>query len=405
MGYMASQQKMVAKLKNWGRKSVPFIIVAVIAFGMGVKLSGFDLTSLERNKNSKAPADLNYTSVEQLYDRLRQKYDGNLDAEKLIDGMKKGLVEATGDPYTTYFTPKESQDFQDSLDGKFSGIGAELGKKDGQLVVVSPLEGFPAQKAGVKTGDIILQVNGEDASKWSVDQAVSKIRGDKGTTVKIQVARDQKPLEFTITRDDITIPSVKYEVTSDNIGYMQISRFAEDTGALAQKAADEFKSKNVKGVVLDLRGDGGGYLDAAVSVSSLWLDNGQTVVQERQGNKVVDTLQAKGGNVLKGFPTVVLIDGGSASASEITAGALQDTANAKLVGVKSFGKGSVQELQKLNDGSELKVTVARWYTPKGKNIDKEGISPDIEVKMNDDDVAANRDPQKDRSFSFINTKQ
>ncbi|HSX28099.1 MAG TPA: S41 family peptidase [Candidatus Saccharimonadales bacterium] len=379
--------------------------MAVIAFGMGVKLSGFDLTSLERNKNSKAPADLNYTSVEQLYDRLRQKYDGNLDAEKLIDGMKKGLVEATGDPYTTYFTPKESQDFQDSLDGKFSGIGAELGKKDGQLVVVSPLEGFPAQKAGVKTGDIILQVNGEDASKWSVDQAVSKIRGDKGTTVKIQVARDQKPLEFTITRDDITIPSVKYEVTSDNIGYMQISRFAEDTGALAQKAADEFKSKNVKGVVLDLRGDGGGYLDAAVSVSSLWLDNGQTVVQERQGNKVVDTLQAKGGNVLKGFPTVVLIDGGSASASEITAGALQDTANAKLVGVKSFGKGSVQELQKLNDGSELKVTVARWYTPKGKNIDKEGISPDIEVKMNDDDVAANRDPQKDRSFSFINTKQ
>lgn len=388
------------KIKQWGSKAGPYLIVAVLAFALGIKFSGFDLNSLKKDKTS--PHDLNYTSVEKLYDTLRDRYDGNLDANKLVDGMKKGLVEATGDPYTVYMTAKESAEFKDSLEGKFSGIGAELGKRGEQLVVVSPLDGFPAQKAGVRAGDAILGVNGEAASKWSVEQAVSKIRGKKGTDVTLKLGRDEKSVDITVTRDDITVPSVKHEITSDNIGYMQISRFAEDTAGLAEQAAQEFKDKHVKGVVLDVRANGGGYLESAVDVASLWLDEGQVVVQEREGKEVKDTLKAKGNNILKDIPTTVLIDGGSASASEIVAGALQDHGVAKLVGTKSFGKGSVQELQSLKDGGELKVTIARWYTPNGKNIDKEGITPNTEVKLDDGDIAAGKDPQKERAYSLLN---
>lgn len=390
----------IQKVKQWGSKAGPYLIVAVLAFALGIKFSGFDLNSLKKDKTS--PHDLNYTSVEKLYDTLRDRYDGNLDANTLVDGMKKGLVEATGDPYTVYMTAKESAEFKDSLEGKFSGIGAELGKRGEQLVVVSPLDGFPAQKAGVKAGDAILAVNGEAASKWSVEQAVSKIRGKKGTDVTLKLGRDQKSVDVTVTRDDITVPSVKHEITSDNIGYMQISRFAEDTAGLAEQAAQEFKDKHVKGVVLDVRANGGGYLESAVDVASLWLDEGQVVVQEREGKEVKDTLKAKGNNILKDIPTTVLIDGGSASASEIVAGALQDHGVAKLVGTKSFGKGSVQELQSLKDGGELKVTIARWYTPNGKNIDKEGISPNTEVKLDEGDIAAGKDPQKERAYSLLN---
>ena len=390
------------KAKKWGSKIGPYAIVAILAFALGIKFSGLDLNSFKKDKTS--PQNLDYSSVEQLYDTLRSKYDGKLDSNKLIDGMKKGLVEASGDPYTVYMNAQESNEFKDSLEGKFSGIGAELGKRGDQLVVVSPLDGFPAQKAGVKAGDAILEVNGEASSKWSVEQAVSKIRGEKGTDVTLKLGRDGKTVDVTVTRDDITVPSVKHEITSDNIGYLQISRFAEDTSGLAEQAAQEFKDKGVKAVVLDVRANGGGYLQSAVDVSSLWLNEGQTVVQEREGGKVKDTLRASGQNPLKGIPTVVLIDGGSASASEIVAGALKDNGAAKLVGVKSFGKGSVQELQNLKDGGELKVTIARWFTPGGKNIDKEGISPNTEVKLEEADVNAGKDPQKDKAFSLLNNQ-
>lgn len=373
---------------------LPYAIVIIVAFCFGLKFNDFNW------EGKHTGGELNYSSVDQLYGVLRDNYDGTLDPQKLTDGMKKGLVEAAGDPYTTYFTEKESQEFRDSLEGKFSGIGAELGKREERLVIISPLDGFPAAKAGLKAGDAILQVNGEDAAEWSVEQAVSKIRGEKGTTVQLKIARDNQPMDFTITRDEITIPSVKSEV-KDGIGYLQISRFAEDTAELSRKAAQDFKKQNVKGVVLDMRGNGGGYLEAAVDVSSLWI-NGKVVVEERDGDKVVDTLRGKGASVLEGVPTAVLIDGGSASASEIVAGALQDHNAATLIGAKSFGKGSVQSLEKLKSGGELKVTVARWYTPNGKNIDKEGISPNIEVKLEDADAAAGRDPQKDRAFSWVN---
>ena len=360
------------------------------------------LVLLSNSQNKDTPSSLNFASVQQVYNSLRQKYDGQLDAQKLIDGAKKGMVAAAGDPYTVYFTGDEAKQFFGDLNGQFSGIGAQLDKRDNQLVIVSTLDNSPARKAGLQAGDAIIKVNGEDATSWSIDQAVSKIRGDKGTTVKLSIVRNNSAQDFSIVRDEITTPSVTYSETSDNIGYMRIASFANDTADLAQKAAQEFKDKGVKGVVLDLRGDGGGYLTAAQSVASLWLPEGKTIVQERRGDVVQETLKAtQASPLLAGLPTIVLVDGGSASASEIVSGALHDNNVAKLVGLKTFGKGSVQDLLDLPDGAELKVTVAKWYTPNGKNINKEGIQPDVNVTLSDDDVKNGRDPQKDKAFDLV----
>jgi carboxyl-terminal processing protease len=337
--------------------------------------------------------------VQQVYDKLRDQFDGKLETQKLIDGAKKGLVDAAGDPYTVYFTNDEAKKFKNDLDGKFSGIGAELGKKDDALQVVSTIDESPARKAGLQAGDVIVKVNDDDTNGWSIDQAVSKIRGDRGTTVKLTIARSQQLKEFSIVRDDIVNPSVNSSIIADNIGYMRISRFADDTAGLAKQGAADFKAKGVKGVILDMRGNGGGYLTAAQAVSSLWLKQGDLIVEER-GNES-DKLTANGSPVLAGVPTVVLIDGGSASASEITAGALHDHNAAKLVGVKSFGKGSVQQIIDLTSGGQLKVTVAKWFTPNGVNISKEGIKPDTEVTASDDDLSAGRDPQKDKAIELL----
>lgn len=379
------------------------LIAAVVAVGsfIGGTRSENVLAMLKNDQHANTPEALDLASVQDVYRKLRANYDGEIDTQKLVDGAKKGMVSAAGDPYTVYFTDDEAKQFNDDLAGKFSGIGAELGQKDGNLLVVTTLDDSPARKAGLQTDDIIAKVNDDDTTGWPIDQAVSKIRGEKGTTVKLTIVRNQEVKEFSIVRDNIVNPSVKYEITADNIGYLRISRFAEDTDNLAQTAAREFVAKGVKGVILDLRGNGGGYLTAAQSVSGLWLDTGKEVVQERQGDKVKDTLKAMGNSTLKGVKTVVLIDGGSASASEIVAGALNDYDAAQLVGTKTYGKGSVQELLRVPMGGQLKVTIAKWYTPHGKNINKEGIAPDVELKPTEEQIAADNDVQKAKAIEIL----
>ncbi|HEU5187766.1 MAG TPA: S41 family peptidase, partial [Candidatus Saccharimonadales bacterium] len=249
--------------------------------------------------------------------------------------------------------------------------------------------------------DLIVKVNDQDTTGWSIDKAVSEIRGEKGTTVKLTIVRDQEVKDFSIVRDAIVNPSVRYEITEGNIGYLRISRFSDtDTVDLARKAAQEFKQKGVKGVVLDLRGNGGGYLGAAQDVSGIWLKD-KVVVQERRGNEVVETLKSDGNAILEGVPTVVLIDEGSASASEIVAGALRDHEAAQLLGKKTFGKGSVQTIEEMPGGGQLKITIAKWYTPNGKNINKEGIQPDIQVEISKEDITAGRDLQRQRAFEIF----
>lgn len=393
--------------KTQGKKSrfIYLLLAGVIVFALGVNVGNGRIPVNQQrsiSSNNQLPNDLDYESVEAIYDKLRTSYDGELKADQLMDGIKQGLARASGDPYTEYFNAKDADEFNDELNGSFTGIGAELGKNAADNIeIISPIAGFPAEKAGLRAKDVIAEIDGKSAVGITVTEAVSKIRGEAGTKVKLKVVRDSKQeLEFEITRAQITIASVKSEIV-DGIGIMTISRFGGDTVELASKAASEFKAANVRGVVLDMRGNPGGLLDAAVGVSSLWLDKSQTVLQEKRDGKVIKSFGSNGAATLKGIKTVVLINEGSASASEITAGALQDNKAATLIGDKSYGKGSVQQIMPLRDGSMLKVTSAHWFTPSGNGIDKKGIQPDQKVERSDDDFKNGRDPQKDAALAEL----
>ncbi len=384
-----------------------------IAFSAGLNPINFhytfDLRPTKHNKQvaKNLPAHLDYDKVDQVYKSLKENYDGQLSQEQLEQGLSHGLAEATKDPYTVYFTAKEAKDFNSQLNNSFSGIGAQLGQdKDSNLEVIAPIAGLPADKAGIKAKDLIASINGQTTSGMSVDEAVNKIRGPKGSKVTLQIVRNhQQSLTFTITRDDIKLPSVKTKILDGNIGYLQITSFSDDTVDLATKAANDFKAKNVKGIVLDLRDDPGGLLDAAVKVSSLWIPDGKNILQEKRGgNIVVDSYNASGSNTLSGIPTVVLVNGGSASASEITAGALHDQKVAYVIGEKSYGKGVVQQLINFGDGSQLKVTVASWYRPDGENINHKGITPDKLVKISDEDAKASNDTQLKAAQAYLSQR-
>lgn len=394
--------------KKFNITSVILAIAAMFGiFSLGVGIGNgnisFGRDSLFNSSVSKnLPANLDYSGVERLYDLLRKQFDGELSEEELLDGLKRGLVSASGDQYTEYLNPEEAKEFSDDMNGTFSGIGAELAKEEKSVIIVAPISGFPAEKAGLRPHDVIAEIDGESAYDISVTEAVNRIRGESGTKVKLKIIRDQsETLDFEITRATITIPSVEHEIKDGNIGYLKISRFSEDTAGLARKAAEEFKQKNVSGVVLDLRSNPGGLLDSAVELSSLWLPEGKTVLQEKRDGVVTRTFTSRGNAILSGVETVVLIDEGSASASEITAGALKDNGAATLIGMKSFGKGSVQSLERLPNGGVLKVTIARWFTPNGKNIDKEGIEPDKKVEFTAEDAKAKRDPQLDAALKEL----
>lgn len=339
-------------------------------------------------------ANIDLSSVEATYKQLQANYDGDLDLQKLVYGANRGMVEATGDPYTVYMDPEEAEKFNKDLEGDIgAGIGAEIGVRSSRAAVIRVLPNHPAEKAGVHGGDIIESVNGESAAKWDSDTTAKAIRGEKGTTVKLTVIRNGELKEFTITRDIINNPSVESRV-EDGIGIIKISRFDTETGVLARKAAESLNSQNLKGVIVDLRSDGGGYLDAAKDVAGIWL-NDATVATQRNGNVVISQEKTGHSAILGDMKTVVLVDGGSASASEILAAALRDNGKATLVGEKTFGKGSVQHMIDLDAGAQLKVTIARWYTPKGINVSEKGLIPEEEVKLTQEDIDADRDPQLD----------
>lgn len=381
-------------------------ILAVGFFVLGLNIGSGRITMPWHHKgpSSNLPSRLDYNSVNQIYKSLKDNYDGKLSAQQLEDGLKHGLAAATKDPYTNYFNAQEAKEFDEEISNTFSGVGAQLGQDSkGNLEVIAPIAGTPADKAGLKSKDLIAEINGESTNGMSVDDAVSKIRGKAGTKVKLSVIRDKsQSLTFVITRQNITVPSVKSKILDGNIGYIQITNFAPDTTEAVGKAVEQFKQANVKGIILDMRNNPGGLLDSAVNVSSLWLPTGKNILKEKTGNTVVKSYEASGNNPAKGIPTVVLINSGSASASEITAGALRDNKAAYLIGEKSYGKGVVQQLIDFGDGSKLKVTVASWYRPNGQNINKKGVQPDQVIKMNEADVKAGKDPQLQAAQDYLN---
>jgi carboxyl-terminal processing protease len=382
------------------------VAMAALIFFIGVGFGDGHLSFTSgSNENPNLPSKLNYSTVDDVYNVLKDNYDGKLTETQLLNGIKTGLADSTKDPYTEYFTPAEAKDFQSQLNNSFSGIGAELGKdKSGNIQIVAPISGFPADKAGVKAQDVITAINGASTSGMGVDEAVSKIRGKAGTTVTLSVVRDGgQQLDIKITRQNITVPSVSHKVLVGNIGYIQITTFADDTSELIGTAATELKQAGVKSIILDLRDNPGGLLSAAIDVSSKWLAPGTTILQEKRGSVVTQTYKAEAGDTLKDIPTVVLVNGGSASASEITAGALHDNKAATIIGEKSYGKGVVQQLIDLKDGAQLKVTVASWYRPNGQSINHKGISPDRAVKENDNATPDN-DAQLQAAESYLQNK-
>lgn len=392
-------------------------LLLVILVGAGVFRAGysagrsgitFQPKSFKIVNEKDQSATVDYSLLWEALKAVEKNYidKDNIDQRKVLFGAVSGAVAAAGDEYTQFFDQKDLENFRTSLSGSFDGIGAEVGKKDGNIVIIAPLPDTPAERAGLLAKDIIVSINGESTAEMGVDEAVTKIRGRRGTQVTLSIFREgaDQPYEVKITRDTITIKSVKWEyktVGDKNVAVITLSRFGDDTETLLDKAISEISSRKVDGLVIDLRNDPGGYLESAVSVASQWVPKDQLVVTEDHSNGQSIPYKSSGFNRLARYKTVVLINGGSASASEILAGALQDHKIATLIGEKSFGKGSVQQLFELPDETAVKVTVAKWITPGGKNLNKEGLHPDIEVKMSEEDITAKRDPQLDRALQEV----
>lgn len=333
-------------------------------------------------------------------------YDGLSKQERRIYGAIKGMVDSEKDPYTTFFTPKETESFETEIKGSFSGVGMEVGKKDGVLIVIAPIVDTPAFRAGVKAGDKIIKINDISTVDMSVDKAISLIRGEKGTTVNISMYRDgvDKPLEFSLVRDTIKLPTLDHSYDLKTGVYtIKLYSFSEQSAQLFREAIVAFDKTKSKKLIIDLRGNPGGYLEAALDMTSWFIPAGKVVVTQDYGTKSPqEQLRSYGhGPVPADVKIAVLVDGGSASASEILAGALQDYGRATLVGQQTFGKGSVQEYLKITDDTGLKVTIARWLTPKGNSISVSGLKPDVEVKPTEEQVKNKQDVVLDKAVEIL----
>jgi len=399
------------------RIRVVFVVTAlVLAVGVagGAYYLGFSRGSAQTKNISiqgisggETPSNVSadFSLFWQAWNELKSKQinSKNTDDQNMLYGAISGLAGAFGDPYTVFFNPKDADKFNSDIQGSFGGIGAELGSKDHQIIIIAPLKNTPAERAGLKPQDAILEVDGVSIAGLTIDQTVQKIRGDAGTKVTLTIMRDgwDSSKKFEITREIINVPTVDWSMKNGDVIYLQLYNFNAQAESLFYNAMLNGLMKGGKGLVLDLRNNPGGYLDEAVNLAGWFVDRGSVVVKERYADGHEQVLRTNGNQALKGFPVVVLVNEGSASASEILAGALRVDRGIKLVGVKTFGKGTVQEVDSLKDGSTLKITTANWLLPDGTLIDKNGLNPDYEVKLTDDDIKAKRDPQLDKALEVL----
>lgn len=332
-------------------------------------------------------------------------YANKVSDQDRVWGAVQGLASSFGDPYTVFFPPSENKEFNQNIHGSFGGIGAEIGMKDKILTVISPLKDTPSYKAGLKSGDKIVKINKKDATNMTVDKAIELIRGDIGTIVKLTIFREGERVtrDLDITRAKIEIPTTETEVRSDGVFVIRFFTFSENSDVAFRDALIKFKESGSNKLIVDLRGNPGGYLESAVNIASWFLDEGKTVVTENFGNsKKPQVYRSHGPKMFDDkLKFVILVDGGSASASEILAGALQENGVAKLVGSQTFGKGSVQELIPITDDTSLKVTIAKWFTPDGMSISEHGLTPDVVVPYTIKDFERKVDPQMDKALEIV----
>lgn len=379
-----------------------FLILVILAsFGLGTWFGKTQVVC-----EVCPPQDLNFSLFWETWNKLQEKYvdKEKFDTKEMIYGAISGMVKSLDDPYTVFLKPEDTKRFIEDVKGTFEGVGMEIGVRKGQLQVIAPLEGTPAQKAGLRAGDKIIKVDDRPTIDMTIDEAVNLIRGSKGTEVTLTVYREEwkETKDITIVRGVIKVPSLKWELKEDNIAYLKIYQFSEKASVDFQKVAIEILESPAQKIILDLRNNPGGYLEVAHDITGWFLEKGQIVVIEDFGDSELrKEYKAQGNARLLPYPIVILINQGSASASEILAGALRDNRGVKLIGESSFGKGSVQELERLSGGSSLKITVANWLTPKGELITDKGLEVDIEVEVTEEDYGQDRDPQLEKAIEII----
>jgi len=356
------------------------------------------------NMENGKPEGVDFSLFWDAWSKVKKEYvnNKNINDQDLVYGAITGMVGSLKDQNSVFFAPSDATKFTQDLAGQFSGIGARLDVKDNQLIITSTIKDSPAERIGLKAGDKITQIDSKDTAGLQVEDAVKLIRGEKNTGVKLTIMREgfSAPKDFSVIRDTIQVPTVESKMIG-NIAYIHLYAFTEQSPFLFYQNALQMATQNPKGLVLDLRDNPGGFLEAAVNLSGWFLDSGKPVVTEEFGNGDKQAYTSYGNGLFRDLPVVVLINGGSASASEILTGALRDDRGVKTVGEKSFGKGTVQQLENLKDGSMLKITVAHWRMPKGDLIDKNGIDPNYEVKISDQDILNGRDPQLDKALEVI----
>lgn len=403
----------------WKKIGIVFCALALLllAFGGGFFLGKNQKSSIEKVlglTNKDVPQlDAQFENVDfglfwDVWSRVQNKFidKDKLEKQKMVYGAISGMVGALGDPYTTFLPPQQSKDFKDEIKGSFGGIGAEIGIRKGVLTIVAPLKDSPAEKASLKAKDQILKINATSTADLSLEEAVHFIRGPKSTQVKLFIMRDvfDAPKEFSITRDDIKIPTIKYESKGNGIYYIALYNFNEVSGYQFREAAQAFLNSGDKKLIIDLRNNPGGFLNIAVDIASFFSPSGTIIVKESYYDKTEDVYRSAGYNLLHDVPTVVLVNAGSASASEILAGALRDNNHVRLIGEKTFGKGSVQELINLPQNASLKVTIARWVTPNGTVINGNGLEPDIKVVV-PEKPEEGRDYYLDKAIEILSKAQ
>jgi carboxyl-terminal processing protease len=352
--------------------------------------------------NSESNLSADFTVFWQAWDKIKKLHisEEKISTQDKIYGAISGMIASLGDPYSQFFNPEDGKKFEEDVEGRFGGIGAEIGIRKDQLTIISPLKNSPASKSGLKPGDKIIEIDKKSSYDLTIDQAVSVIRGPIGSIVNLLIFRDgwEKPKEFSIKRATVIVPTVELEMI-DKIAHLSLYSFNQNTLPLVQEEINNALSQNAKGIILDLRNNPGGYLDVSINLAGAFLKKDSIIVKEEARIKEDSrTYKATKDGELKDFPIVILINNGSASASEILAGALHDNRKIKLIGEKTYGKGTVQTLEELKDGSKLKITIAHWVLPSGKILEGDGISPDIEVKESDD---PEKDLQLDKALEVI----